>query len=93
MNKLASGIGVAVIGLGLFLSARHSSEPSQKFVEINEAEARCLIKGNINSSRERIYHEPGDQFYDATEVDESVGEEWFCSREEAETAGWRKAKR
>lgn len=52
-----------------------------------------LIKGNINSKGERIYHVPGGAFYDKTKIDTSQGERWFKSREEAEAAGWRASKR
>ena len=51
------------------------------------------IKGNISqSSGEKIYHVPGQQYYDETVIDETEGEQWFCSEEEAVEAGWRKAK-
>lgn len=53
----------------------------------------CDIKGNINRKGERIYHSPGQQHYDRTVIDESSGERWFCSPEEAEAAGWRPAMR
>ena len=49
----------------------------------------CIIKGNINSKGERIYHVPGTSKYDATVIDESKGERWFRSEEEAIAAGWR----
>jgi endonuclease YncB( thermonuclease family) len=51
--------------------------------------ANCLIKGNVNSKGERIYHLPGTSHYDQTVIDESRGERWFCSEEEARAAGWR----
>lgn len=53
----------------------------------------CDIKGNISSSGEKIYHVPGQDFYDVTQIDESNGEEWFCSENEAKDSGWRKSKR
>lgn len=53
----------------------------------------CAIKGNISSGGERIYHVPGGQFYDRTTVDESRGQRWFCTEEEARTAGWRPSER
>jgi len=53
----------------------------------------CVIKGNISSSGERIYHVPGGQYYDRTIIDEAAGERWFCTEAEAVAAGWRKAKR
>ncbi|GAB4814194.1 hypothetical protein N2152v2_001240 [Parachlorella kessleri] len=53
---------------------------------------QCPIKGNINAKGERIYHVPGGNFYDATSVEVSEGERWFCSEREAVAAGWRAAK-
>ncbi len=50
---------------------------------------RCVIKGNINSKGEKIYHVPGMSSYGATRIDEATREHWFCSEEEARAAGWR----
>lgn len=52
----------------------------------------CLIKGNIGATGEKIYYLPGCGSYDKTTIDESRGEKWFCSEDEAKSAGWRKAK-
>jgi endonuclease YncB( thermonuclease family) len=52
----------------------------------------CDIKGNI-SANGKIYHLPGQQFYDRTAIDPAKGERWFCSEEEARAAGWRRALR
>ena len=52
----------------------------------------CVIKGNISSSGEKIYHLPGQKYYNQTVIDESKGERWFCTEEEAQAAGWRKSK-
>lgn len=49
----------------------------------------CTIKGNINSKGEKIYHMSGVSGYGQTRIDESKGERWFCSEEEAKRAGWR----
>lgn len=49
----------------------------------------CVIKGNINSKGDRIYHSPGSSSYGATQINESKGERWFCSEAEAKAAGWR----
>jgi micrococcal nuclease len=51
----------------------------------------CVIKGNISSDGEKIYHLPGCAYYDKTRIDEARGERWFCSEAEAVAAGWRKA--
>ncbi|PPA71949.1 thermonuclease family protein [Jeotgalibacillus proteolyticus] len=47
----------------------------------------CLIKGNINSKGEKIYHIPSSRYYQNT-----IPEEWFCAAEEAEKAGFRAPK-
>lgn len=47
------------------------------------------IKGNINRKGERIYHVPGSRSYEETIIDESKGERWFCTEQEAIGAGWR----
>ncbi len=52
----------------------------------------CHIKGNISRSGERIYHVPDGRFYEPTRIDTSKGERWFCSEEEAQSAGWRRSR-
>ena len=52
----------------------------------------CNIKGNISWSGEKIYHLPGQQYYESTKIDTAYGERWFCSEAEAQSAGWRKSK-
>jgi micrococcal nuclease len=52
----------------------------------------CLIKGNISADGEKIYHVPGGRSYDRTVIDLSRGERWFCSEQEAQAAGWRRAR-
>jgi len=55
-------------------------------------ETDCVIKGNISSSGEKIYHMPGQKYYNQTVISESKGERWFCTESEAQKAGWRKSK-
>jgi endonuclease YncB( thermonuclease family) len=55
--------------------------------------ADCSIKGNINADGDRIYHAPGGEFYDRTEIDAGKGERWFCSETQARSAGWRRSRR
>ncbi|MEM6372258.1 MAG: thermonuclease family protein [Pseudomonadota bacterium] len=52
----------------------------------------CRIKGNI-SDNGRIYHVPGQAFYERTGINPARGERWFCSGAEARAAGWRAARR
>ncbi len=51
-----------------------------------------LIKGNITGGG-KIYHIPGQAYYDKTSIDESKGERWFSTEKEAQIAGWRASKR
>lgn len=53
----------------------------------------CVIKGNISSKGERIYHMPGQEHYARTRINTAKGERWFCSADEARRAGWRRARR
>ena len=53
----------------------------------------CLIKGNISSDKEKIYHVPGGAAYAQTDIDSSKGERWFCTEAEANANGWRRSQR
>jgi hypothetical protein len=56
-------------------------------------QAGCDIKGNVSQDTgERIYHLPGQRYYNATKIEPDRGERWFCSEAEARTAGWRRSK-
>lgn len=54
---------------------------------------KCQIKGNISASGKRIYHMPGQKFYERTGIQTAKGERWFCSEAQARASGWRRAKR
>lgn len=56
-----------------------------------ETVGECQIKGNISSSGEKIYHRPDCPYWSKTVISEEKGERWFCSEEEAQGAGWRRA--
>lgn len=51
----------------------------------------CQIKGNISSKGEKIYHLPDCPYWSKTVISEEKGERWFCSEDEAQAAGWRRA--
>ncbi len=54
----------------------------------------CNIKGNISvENGEKIFHIPGQEFYDETSIRPWRGERWFCSEADAYSAGWRMALR
>ena len=53
----------------------------------------CKIKGNISANGTRIFHVPGQAFYERTGINTRKGERWFCSAAAAQAAGWRAARR
>ena len=62
------------------------SEAGKSEVASEKSTAECSIKGNINSSGEKIYHVISGRYYKITKP-----EQWFCSEEEAIKAGFRKS--
>lgn len=81
-----------------FLQAEKEARENKRGLWADDACSRptiqsdCMIKGNISSKGEKIYHLPGQKYYDKTSIDETAGERWFCSEEEAANSGWRKSK-
>lgn len=54
---------------------------------------KCVIKGNTDkNSNLRNYYFPGCPQYEFTIVEKDLGESWFCSEKEAQTAGFTRAK-
>lgn len=53
----------------------------------------CTIKGNVNSSGEKIYHVLGGSFYNRTDIKPEEGDRWFCTESEAQSAGFRRSER
>jgi len=48
----------------------------------------CPIKGSV-SSGSRVYVLPWSPKYDHVKIKSAKGERWFCSEQEAQSAGWR----
>jgi len=91
-------VATCVAAIGKRESLASSSSPAAPQMLLSKPEAAdapktgdCRIKGNI-SSNGKIYHRPGSPAYEKTRIDESKGERWFCSEEEARAAGWRPPK-
>ena len=59
---------------------------------VAEQTGACLVKGDVNEQGSSIYYESGHKDYDSVEIDESAGEHWFCTAEEAQRNGFRPAK-
>jgi endonuclease YncB( thermonuclease family) len=52
----------------------------------------CIIKGNLKSAGQCIYHMPGGHFYDRLDMQRNASRRWFCSEAEAQAAGCRRSK-
>lgn len=74
------------------VAAPANVEPTKRPANDNAA-TQCLVKGNISSRGERIYHVPGGAYYGRTKISPAKGERFFCSETEAEAAGWRASRR
>jgi len=83
---------LAVIGAGVV--GYVSVEVADMSAPLASFSMSCNIKGNVSiGSGERIYHMPGQEYYDKTKISAQYGERWFCSEAEARAAGWRRARR
>ena len=56
----------------------------------NLKKPKCNIKANIGRS-DNIYHYPGCGQYNNVKVQLYLGDQWFCTKTEAEKAGFRQA--
>ncbi|AQQ53884.1 thermonuclease family protein [Planococcus lenghuensis] len=76
------------MGIGIWETAGYVTDRgfnSEVFEQTGSGtDSTCRIKGNINRKGEKIYHLPGALNYEQTKP-----EEWFCSVEKAESAGFR----
>lgn len=68
---------------GIFSSLCRSEKPDNP---------KCIIKGNIGrADGSKTYHFPGCSEYNATIIEKDLGEQWFCSEQEARQSGYKKA--
>ena len=57
----------------------------------NPENPQCNIKGNIERVHNtKKYHLPGCKSYNETSIEKYLGEQWFCTEEEATKAGYLK---
>lgn len=67
---------------------------SQCRQSVNPDNPKCNIKGNIDKSTDtHIYYVPGCVQYKTAIVEKDLGESWFCTENEALTAGYSKSSR
>jgi len=61
-------------------------------VDTEPVDPKCTIKGNISErGYGKIYLIPGCVSYNSVKIDTRKGEQYFCTEQEAEDAGFRKA--
>ncbi|MBR3595094.1 hypothetical protein IKL45_02565 [Candidatus Saccharibacteria bacterium] len=93
---IASGGTTTTTPVGTNPTTTVTESPKTKTPETTstpQQATKCNIKGNISyRTGEKIYHVPGQRYYDSTKINTSAGERWFCSEAEAVAAGWRKSK-
>lgn len=81
---------ILIMGIGYYFynsNKQHNIliNTGTRYVDNNN---RGLIKGNINSKGEKIYHMPDGMYYKQT-----YPEKWFITEAEAKNAGFRKSMR
>ncbi|MDM5316919.1 thermonuclease family protein [Fictibacillus sp. b24] len=89
IQKQAQKDGVGIWSLENYVQEEGyvSSEPGAPDDESgSDTSDECKIKGNINSSGDKIYHVESGRYYKITKP-----EKWFCSENEAIEAGFRKS--
>ena len=91
-DESAAQAAKAGIWAGRFIEPSKWRRGDRLQAEKKPAAVACQIKGNISRSGERIFHVPGGRDYGLTRIDESKGERWFCSEDEARKAGWRRSR-
>lgn len=67
------------------------TQPTSQEPSVQIGGEGCVIKGNVNSKKEKIYHLPGCGSYTQTKIKPEEGDQWFCTEVEAQAAGFRKA--
>jgi len=61
-------------------------------LDLNLDNPECNIKGNINrNTKAKFYHFPGCSTYSPAIVEKFNGDQWFCTEEEAQKAGFTKS--
>lgn len=78
-------------GAGL-LAAQDSATKSKRGIWSEQCKGDCLIKGNVRTdTKTKTYHLPGCFNYEKIVINQKEGDDWFCSEEEAQKAGFRKS--
>jgi hypothetical protein len=93
VNSVGAGIGgkpsYAAIAAGAAAGQQQQQRGSPSPTNCNGP----IIKGNINSKGQKIYHTVSSGQYQRVIIEENKGEKYFCTEEEALAAGWVAAKK
>jgi len=84
--------GARASGVGLWGLKEPVAPWEYRHNRATAAAGDCRIKGNISADGAKIYHVPGQRYYEATKIDSERGERMFCSEAEARGAGWRRSR-
>ena len=77
--------------IGLWSSCPHAEETPTGEEDSDPFSKECVIKGNITKSYTKDYFLPGCPNYKRVKIDTRKGEQYFCSEEEAQEAGWERS--
>lgn len=70
--------------------AANTAEPERE-LDTESFSDECVIKGNISKQYTKDYFLPGCPNYKRVKIDPRKGEQWFCTEEEAQEAGWQRS--
>lgn len=94
IQKKAQQKEIGIWSIENYVTPRGFAEKETDYTEPKKTDTNSngckepMIKGNINSKGEKIYHIPSGQYYKITKA-----EEMFCTEEAAQQAGFRKSER
>lgn len=93
MKKIALPAAMIAAGCAVGYFADEIGGTDLAAYALSQKSPSCRIKGNISiNTGARIYHVPGQKYYNQTRIRTEYGERWFCSEAEAQQAGWKRAK-
>lgn len=65
---------------------------SEKCFQTTPPKSNCAIKGNFDEDKRiKVYYKPSCGFYSLVNVELYQGDNWFCTENEAQKAGFKKA--
>ncbi|XKT75360.1 MAG: thermonuclease family protein [Patescibacteria group bacterium UBA2103] len=78
-------------GRGLWGACKQQEEIQTGEIDTDPFSKECVIKGNITKSYTKDYFLPGCPNYKRVKIDPRKGEQYFCTEEEAQEAGYERS--